>query len=419
MDRFIELIGKEREVDDLARHLYQFVSELQLPATGALHLTCSDEAERECTDAFQRAFTEYLLPTLKFGERSHFRLANLGGRYEWGAVGIADDHYSTLHAEKDVKLLVVKVNAHVCVESDKGELRFGRMQRYDTVSTYCGALDALLAGSRMPFAEDLREALCCEGLDRVAVLLDEKRVDPAHRMLFAAVASARMQARRALVDLQDRRPKTPTRFMVLPCVTLNKRRKDGEILCGIYHADWRADEPVIEYQGLGDDPSGYRLTHGSGGIVLEDDELSVRRAARDHRELVVQQWLETSELALDADGDEDAEAGAQLDQVMEDAAGRKHDSLDYAKPMLLMMLHSLAFLDPVTAVALLFGEGLLGMHHCHRAHRLSRRGGSDHEARSVLEEMRARIDTLDPARARQAVDFLHAHLQGRERRRSG
>jgi hypothetical protein len=99
---------------------------------------------------------------------------------------------------------------------------------------------------------------------------------------------------------------------------------------------------------------------------------------------------------------------------MDEAAGRKHHSLDYAPPLLKMLLECLAMLDPVTGVVLLFGEGLLGIHHCHRAHRLARKAGDAQEARRMLQEIRARIDLLDPARARRAVDFLHAHLQRRK-----
>ena len=107
---------------------------------------------------FQQGDNRKLHGEREFGERSVFRLANLGARYEWGAVHVAEEHYSTSAARNDFKLMVVKVNSHVCVEPKTEGHDFGRMQRYDSESTYCGALHALLAGGRLPFAGDLSEA---------------------------------------------------------------------------------------------------------------------------------------------------------------------------------------------------------------------------------------------------------------------
>jgi hypothetical protein len=412
MERILEHIGRETDVDDVARHLYQFASEVRAPVTGALHVTCSDESERECVDAFQRSFCEYVLPTLKFGERATFRTANLGGRYEWGAVAIADDHYSMAAVDKDFKLLVVKVNAHVSVDTSAGSPVFGQMRRYDSESVYCGALHSLMAGARVPFADDLREALSSEGQDRLALLLDEERVDPAHRSLFAAVASARLQARRALLDLQDQPPRTPTLFTVIPCVTLNRRAKDAEIVCGIYRADWRDRQPDIDYQGLGDDPSAYRLLSDGDRFRVEDDQIAILRKARDHRELVVKQWLDRGETAAGSPdpATEDPEAHRQLDEVLSDAARKKHHSMDCALPMLKLLLHSLALVDPIAGVVLLFGQGLVDIHHHHKMHRLSLGQGTRDEAREVLGGVAGTIDRLPPKHARYLLDFLHGYL---------
>ena len=418
MDNLTTVIGRELGLDEVARHLYGFASQLHAPVVGAIHVTCSDESERECVDVFQRSFADYLLPSLKFGERSPFRIANLGGRYEWNAIRIADEHYSTAAARKGFKLLVVKVNSHVCVESSPEGPRFGQMRRYDTGSAYCGALHALLEGAQFPFTADLHEALASEGKDRLAILRDEEKVDPSHRSLFIAVASARLQARRALVDIQDRRPRTPTLCVVLPCVTLNRKLKDGEIVCGMYVADWRSEVPIFEYQGLGDDPAAFRLSYNGGRVLLDDDQIDKKRSARDHRELVVKQWSELAEppgekKSSGAKGEaaHRNEAEAKLDVLMNEAAEKKHHTISHAKPLLKTLLHTLALFDPIAAVVLLFGEGLLGIHHHHRMHRLSRGHGAHRDAREILDAVHARIDSLDPARARSVVDFLHAHLR--------
>ena len=117
MDRIAQLLGREVDVDTVGRALYADAGELQASIVGGVLITCSDESERQVRDAFQRNFAEHLLPSLKFGERSFFRLANLGGRYETGAVEIARQHYSPDDAGKGFGLLVVKINSHVCGES--------------------------------------------------------------------------------------------------------------------------------------------------------------------------------------------------------------------------------------------------------------------------------------------------------------
>jgi hypothetical protein len=205
-------------------------------------------------------------------------------------VHIAEEHYSTAAARRHFKLMLVKINSHVCADDTADGLRFGRMQRYGSQSTYCGALHSYMGGGRLPCTSDLAEAFGSEERDRLAALLDEGRVPPECRSLYAAVASARLQARRAFIDIQDRKPTSSTLFIVIPCVTINRKRKDDELVCGLYRGDWLKDDALFEYRGLGDDPAGYRMKKGYGEIVIEDDECAVTRPARDHRMLVRRVW---------------------------------------------------------------------------------------------------------------------------------
>lgn len=276
-ERLGELIGREHPVDEVARRLYALASDIAAPVVGAMHVTCADESERECIDALQHNFCEYLLPTLKFGKRAPFRLANLGGRYERAALGIADQHFSIARARRSWKLLLVKINAHVSVERREGATIFGRMARYRSESIYCGALTALLDGEELPFCDELRRALAIDGLDRLGLLRDASRVDPELRSLLAAVASAGVQSRRALDDILARPPEGPTLFVVLGCVTLNRKLKDSEIVCGSWVADRRGEEPEVHYAGVGDDPSRVRLVRGSAGLTLTGDDATGRR----------------------------------------------------------------------------------------------------------------------------------------------
>jgi hypothetical protein len=144
------------------------------------------------------------------------------------------------------------------------------MRRYDTESVYCGALHALMDGSELPFAKELGALFRSGGKDRVGMLLDQARVEPVYRSLFAAVVNARLQVERVVEDIRSYSPQTPTFFLLLPCVTLNRRGKDTEIVCGVWQLDRRSDEPIDTYRGLGDDPSAYRLSTDRGTILLDE-----------------------------------------------------------------------------------------------------------------------------------------------------
>jgi hypothetical protein len=196
---------------------------------------------------------------------------NLGGRYEWGAVRIAEHHYALPETRDTWKVIAVKINSHVAVSGEGENVTFGPMDRYHTDSVACGALHGLLDGGDMPFARDLRKVFHLEGKDRVAVLNDPDQVEPSVRALYAAIVNARMQAQTAVLDIQDFRPVTPTVYVVVPCVTLNKPGPDTELLCGFYVADHRGDEATLAYQGLGDDPARYRLRSVLPRLQIEDD----------------------------------------------------------------------------------------------------------------------------------------------------
>lgn len=274
MDRIASFLGREVDIDEVGRALYADAGEVRAAVVGGMLITCADESERECRNAFQRNFAEHLLPSLKLGERSFFRLANLGGRYEPGAASIAQQHYSTAAVKNGFGLLVIKINSHVCVENDGSHHRFGRMKRYDSESVYCGALHAMMEGSELPFAKELAEAFRSGELNRLDLLADESRVAPEYRSLFVAVTNSYLQARRAVDDIETARPSGPTLFLIVHGVSLNKKQKDAEIVCGLHRIDWRTDEPTLEYRGLGDDPAGYRIRRESAPLMIEDDVLT-------------------------------------------------------------------------------------------------------------------------------------------------
>ncbi len=263
-------IAIEKPMDELNQTLRSMARLVRPAAVGALRLTCADESERECIDSFRRWFVMPLLPTMKFWSKSPFRLANLGGQYEPGALRIAEDHFATPASRHSFKLMLAKVNSHVSVESVGGDYVYGEMERYDSESVFCGALHALMAGSDLPFARGLRAAFQSQGRDRLAELLDPSRVKPKERALAAALVNARLQSERLAEEALEFAPKSPTVYVVVAGVTLNSQGRDTEILCGVHAIDRRGEESERVYVGLGDSPGGLLIDHRYGVLRVSD-----------------------------------------------------------------------------------------------------------------------------------------------------
>ena len=270
MEELKKLIGHEFTIKKISRTLCDITQELRPGVVGAMHITCADESEHECVQAFQKGFVQHHLPELKFANQSAFRISNLGGRYDWGAVGIADEHFILPAIPSSFKLMVIKINSHVGVTVDKDTERYGFLKRYGRESTCCGALSALMAGKKGPFLEELREVFRFAGIDRLQILVDPGRVAPALRSLFAAVVSAGLQARQVMTDIRAHIPPVPTLYLVVPCVTLNRPDVDTEILCGVYTTDCRSGGVKEEYVGLSDDPANYSFSIHDQRITIED-----------------------------------------------------------------------------------------------------------------------------------------------------
>ena len=408
MEKLRDLIGRENGVDSIARASYEFARRRDVPLAGALHLTCADESELECAEALRRSFSDYLLPVLKNGERSCFRLANLGARYEWGAAAIAEDHYATKPTHRSYKLMLVKINSHVAVQvTDRGP-RFGRMLRYDSDSTCCGALNHLLEGGRLPLPSELREVFSSEGVDRLAALRAGDHEPRKRRLCSPPRSTPGCRPAGAMIDIRDQRPKSPTLYVVLACVTLNRKDRDTELICGIYHADWRGAELQADYTGLGDDPAAYRLSHESGPLRISDDDSGVTRPVRDHRELVLRVWLERQGLL----SGEEATSGSPVTLVPSLAAGGESgddpspaDEGD-PRPALEHRLVTLARRDPIPAAILLFSSGLAAVHHLYRAQRLARGLAGESAARRIIGEVHDSVGEMTIEQAREALDRI-------------
>lgn len=270
MQELIKLIGHEFTIKKISRTLCDIVQDLRPGVVGAMHITCADESEHECVQAFQKGFVQHHLPELKFAEQSAFRISNLGGRYEWGAVSIAEEHFVLPATPSSFKLMMIKINSHVGVIVEEDRERYGFIKRYGRDSSCCGALNALMAGKKGPFLEELREVFRSAGTDRLQILADPGRVAPELQALYAAAVSAELQARQVMTDIRAHQSQVPTLYLVVPCITLNRPETDTEILCGVYTADRRTSSMKEEYVGLSDDPAHYSFSIHNRNITIHN-----------------------------------------------------------------------------------------------------------------------------------------------------
>ena len=402
MTELLALIGHERPLADVAKAVHDWAKTQGAAEVGALHVTCSDESERECVEALQRGFIEHLLPALKFARRSAFQLSNLGGRYEWGAAPLAEDHFLSERSRSGYTLLVAKINAHVAFEETPGpapRFRLGIWDRYGRDSTSCGALNALVAGKRSPFLDDLREAFDSEGRGRLAALRNAQQVDPIFRPLSAALVSARLQARKAVLDLQDRTPTQPTLWIILPSVTINRHEQDTEIVCGVYTVDGREGTRAVTYSGLGDNPAAYQIERVGERFLVTDDQVGVSRTGRDHRQMMSGSvTLQTDHIRHPPD--------ERLDRIREDVA--KHSMRDdhHSRRLLKIAVPIYGEVAPVQTAAFAFAHGLAAIHHAYTIHSLSDPQRGEAHARVILASVDDHIDHLDDGRAEVLLALL-------------
>ena len=271
--------------------------------------------------------------------------------------------------------------------------------RYGRDSTSCGALNALVAGKRSPFLDDLQEAFDSEGRDRLAALRDGRRVEPLFRPLAAEVVSARLQARKAVLDIQDHAPAQPTFWVVLPCVTVNRHAQDTEIVCGVYAVDGRDGERVVTYSGLGDDPAAYRIERVDDRFTVTDDQVGITRSGRNHRQMV----LGLVPAPPDHSRDPLDERLSEVRQDVQKDAGQAHHD---PQGLLKRVLSIYAEIAPVDAAGLAFAHSIAAIHHASTVHALADPQTGDTRAKLILQEVYDQIDHLDDRRAELLLGLL-------------
>lgn len=395
------VLGVERDLHAANYSLKVAARRLAAPVVGALQVHCSDEAEGESVEAFQSKFARDLLPRLKYANRAPFSTSNIGGRYEWGSVSLAEEHFATPQSRNAFKLILVKINSHVGVLTTPTGNRYGRLLRYDVDSTCCGALTALIEGGAGPSLAELSELFGSEEVDRLTELRDQ--VEPESRLLIAAITNARLQARSAVLEAQDHTPHTPTLYLIVPSVTLNKPDRDAELLCGIYLIDRRGEHATGSYLGLGDRPSEYEIVEEHGHLRVRDPAAGAVREARNHREIIRQAWLEKRPSEL--------ERSRGVDEILARARADSGTNQLLGGMLLKSLLLVLSEFSPASAALLLFGEGAAGIYNAYRAHQIARQVGASDEARRMLAELHERVDRMPPEEVEKVLRVLLAEYE--------
>ncbi|MBN2291786.1 MAG: hypothetical protein JXM70_05135 [Pirellulales bacterium] len=266
------LIGREADIPRVVRAIRICAEEIDVSAAGGYHITCSDESEWESAELFDRLFAQQVLPRLKMDRAAVFRTMNLGGRYETGAIHIAEEHFATFASRQSAKVMVVKVNSHVGLIRREGRFLYGTLKRYGNDSACCGALVSLNSGSDLQAVAELAEQFSADGHDRLSELQDEELISPDYRALLTAVVNARLQADRVLEDIRTKMPESPTVFLIIPCVTINRNEPDNELVVGEYGVDATGSELNVKYHGLGSNPLEYRIEIDRGLLKITDDQ---------------------------------------------------------------------------------------------------------------------------------------------------
>lgn len=247
------VVGDELELGLLSTRIAQTVGRANAPTVGAVHITCADEAQHRVIEKVQELIVEPHVTPMASGERTAFRLINLGGYHEMGALTIAENHWAGAHdAEAEAKLMLVRVDAHVGVDHDpSGAPLYGHFLRFGQTSVACGALAAILRGQAMPggggfMDRDVRARRILEAFGEHT------------RMFAAAICRAELSAADCLQEIEAMTPDTPTTWLVASTVTLNHPDRHSSMLTGVAAV---ATSGEITGAGLGTDPERYVIAH--------------------------------------------------------------------------------------------------------------------------------------------------------------
>ncbi|MDE0895473.1 MAG: hypothetical protein OSB10_02700 [Planctomycetota bacterium] len=404
------LIGTEQRLGAVGRAIVSVARKTHSKHVATLHVTCSDEREKECADDFVNTVVRELGDG-PYTRRAPMRTANLGARYEWGCAPLASNHFDAEGTANS--LLIIKISSHVGFVQNEGVREYGLLDREHLTTHSCGALCCLLDGATKPFTHELELLFGSEGLDRLGLLRDVNVIPAAERAVAAGVINARLQARKAMLDVGEhswRYPgKSPERILVVSCVTINRPGVDHELLAGFYGGVLDSSSPSgvkFTWTGLSDDPQELAVTHVAGALNLTCDTPPTRlaRGPREHRQLALHKVLKETSTPVEVHSAVDT-------AIAEIQASIKSGSNPSAKLALTGLAALIGELMPIAGLALLFSSGAVELHHAWRVHRVAHGQASHTEALALFEEISDNFDQLSEGEAKLAIERLALDLK--------
>jgi hypothetical protein len=411
-----QVIGREIPLNSfhgLVRRAAQSVRSVR--EYGTVLVTCSDEFNGEVREGFDRDVARPLMARRVARNRRTFALSNLGGRVEPGALSLAGDHFDFPGA--NTRLIVVEIVSHVGRRKDGQRTIHGEIDRFGRSSSCCGALHTLLeppaatGAVHYPWLEHLESFF---GQSR---LVDLRAIDPAIRLVPAAIVHAALQAESIVTDALRAPLPEDTWILVASAVSVNKPGIDGALGVGYHLLRTGGGEVSIERGfSLRTTPSALSIATDDGHLRVEagfpmESAPSTPRFQELDRDLSVEVARLESPVPLGVAPEHEPAVRERLEEARDQAELLRKDPVAwrvYARPLLRSLFQGLTLVAPeVGLAAMLVESGSDWARARHRKHLLEV-GPSSPDAVRVLHEVESSIQQLSHREAQDVLDVLIA-----------
>ncbi len=383
---------------------------------GTMLVTCSDEFLGEVRTAFARDVARPLTALQMIGSRGTFAVANLGGRFEPGALALADEHFSGGSRPDSARRLVVELVAHVGRLRQDHSSTHGLVDRFGKASPCCGALTLLLeapeatAAVRHPWFDQLSAFF---GPARLSQL----RADPSPwRLVRAAIVHAVLQGESAMADLLRDPPDGPAHILLACVVAINQPGTDGALLASVQRMHFDGTHMHLEHAAaLRSSPEALDISSQAGRLLVsfaeQHDQPRVVPVARTRAEVHEDLHALTAGLERLAQPHERAKVHEHLTRIQRQVAHAKKKPSTwriYSRPLLRGLVQGLSIVAPelgLAAFALQAGTDAVKAQHVRK---LLREGPKRDQARQVLHQLEAELQQLSHREAQEVLDVLVA-----------
>ncbi len=376
---------------------------------GTMLVTCSDEFMGEVRGAFARDVARPLTAQQMIGSRGTYAVANLGGRFEPGAIALADEHFARRPGSHAPQTLLIELATHVGRRRKGHESAYGEIDRFGRVSACCGALARLLeappetAAVKHPWFDQLSAFF---GPARLEAL----RGDHASmRLTKAAIVHAVLQAESAIADLMREPPLQPRDVLLVGIVAVNQPGVDGALPVAVHHLRFDGEWLHMESgAALRSTPAALEVEERGGRLAVR----SLEEASRPSGAVSVARLHEVSAaLPPLQEPRERAALQRRLQRVRQDVTRAKRHPGAWrarARPLLRGLVQGLSIVTPEVGLAVFALQAGADAVKAEHVRKLLREGPRREEARETLRHVEAQLQQLSHAEAQDILDVLVA-----------